>query len=280
MIHIEVDKGTIIGRNHAKEVGCSEDYADYRMLAEDKVILALSDGCSSGQKSDLASRAWVSAALSVGIQDSKTLYQERQKYFPTAKFSEDMATLSVAEINSADKRVRLHIIGDGGALLIRDSDEGRSFTLYMIRYSHNMPFYPVYATQSKLQETWARDSQNAEKTLDICTWTEGSKEDPCIQSIKLNLQDTYVAEFSMESFSGILLMSDGVASLSKYADLRSETLSAVAGVKDICQFKQMAGRFITRRLARQLQTWTNDGNLPADDLTVVGAYWTVQTETN
>jgi hypothetical protein len=270
---IYLDKATLIGSSHTRAASPSEDYADFRTKDDGSIIMALSDGCSSGVDSDLASRAWVHGALNCVSLNLEDLYRERLKAFPPRLMKQDMATLVVARMTPQTNEIVIRIIGDGAYLTMRKEDDDIVYVLRVISYSHNMPLYPAYLLKPVVFKEWCAQSENAEKVLHILTWKGNDPENIEVSSLAMPLDGIYTEVLSMEAINGLILSSDGITSLKQQDNLPSEADRAILTAKELFRFKNTIGQFITRRMSRQAAEWIKSDNMPTDDLTLVGAYW-------
>ena len=273
MNNIQVDKATVTGSSHLRLAKHSEDYAGFKIHPNGQVHLALSDGCSGGQNSDLASRAWVTGALNSPTLNVSAVYQERLKTFSPSTLTEDMATLCQARLSPENKEVLVVIVGDGAyALFTKKEDGSTDIQVKHIVYSHNMPLYPAYLTDKNALASWIIQSIHATKVMHTVAWNTNTPQDVVLTSTPLVLDSIHMEVLSSADINGIVLCSDGIASLKQTALLKEEE-ALVKGCQELFRIKNTLGQFLTRRLSKQAQEWAKEDNMPTDDLTLVGAYW-------
>lgn len=252
-----IDKATLIGSAHALHMSPSEDYAHFR--EQDQIVrLALADGCSDGQDSDLASREIVHLALD-RVNETVNLPELAKIQLASNRvIHKHLATLLVADITP--DRVNLHITGDGAYGIMYAEAEETYFEVNIIDYSHNQPEYPVYHAHPVLYSKWQSQSSTAIKSCKTYRWRLGETAVLCETTV-LPTEGPLAITYDRNQIEGVFLMSDGITSFSEKS--QEDVLT------DMFQFKNLRGPFLVRRYrTAKLHQATHH-----DDFTVIAAHW-------
>lgn len=276
-MRITADHAFHIGSQHLRSGMPCQDYAVSRSSGYGTCV-AVSDGCSSGGKTDVGARIValnsVASVLNEWNFDEDDVDADCDEKDSIAMDrlglcqSDMLATRIYALVSKgglANSRFArpngvLHVKGDGVVASI--SREGR---LVMVRldWDQNMPFYPAYkGPQSKQQFIDAQSGDLTRSVASIHWHRSGGGEDSSETLERVSLEkamggftyrtaadDTFLAAFS-----------DGVTQVDgmDWRDVVAELLS----------FKSTEGDFVKRRMNRFLKDCLAHGKGPVDDISM------------
>lgn len=257
---IATDTHSVIGANHISAGLTLQDYAETRRVGA-FWQMALSDGCSSGGRTDFGSRLMVRLVLK-HHQVNESFFGDLQSLSSqlTLDTEDLLATLLYAE-GYGSKIRKILIFGDGELYLERGKD---SF-LFQILFPQNMPWYPVYLLEEKLKDKYLKLQKDKSvrvrcfKNFQVTEEVFVPMESVVNEGVKISLPEGV--------FEKVFLFSDGVESLA---------LAPEKVVKSLIQIPNSNGNFMVRRLNKQIKRWSKEGYVFQDDVSVAGLI--VQTE--
>jgi len=228
--------------------------------------IILSDGCSSSNRSDIASNL---VSLSAHKILSHWAMSDREGV-PLEEFEESMlrnmksmkeyfhlgnnfdATLLVAyEFNDV---LNIKCFGDGiFGIKLKD----KQWKFYSVDYSDNTPYYLSYRMNSSLDEQYKKTIR--QKTIDMY-----DVNDKCSLTVvgESDFDKNIHLKFPAEDVESVILASDGLKSFTFNGT--TKYLSDV--LLDLVSFKNLEGSFLKRRLNRMIKDYSPMSNY--DDVSV------------
>jgi len=272
---LRTDYSSHIGVQHLRTGKPNQDYADSGMLNEITAYAIVSDGCSSGGKTDIGARLVVLAtkralmetvhthAMPYDTNHIHTLRDSYLSHYQTElglEYSDMFATCLWAVTTAQGTQV--HIIGDGA---IAVQYENNCF-IHSMHWDKNMPYYPVY----KINDM---DTQFMEAHADNPTPMTHVMED--MYSTTANTQEVLCIGEGMKGSSFFFSHADEDDAFGRLISigLFSDGVEQVDGntirqtVTNLLAFKSAKGQFTVRRMNRFLKEVTKTGNGPIDDIT-------------
>jgi hypothetical protein len=259
-----------IGEQHLKNGKPCQDYADSGMLSDSVAYAIVSDGCSSGGKTDIGSRLMVLATeqalreqFNPVVPRLNAIKDARDAYLRSWRDSlhlENKDLLATGLFIAADtNQCVVNIAGDGVLVIKTDG--------YIIakkyEWRKNTPFYPAYNLIPEQKESFVALHEKAAGALTIETWSLDA------DTTELNNVETISVTEGVGEDSFIISEMNGLVDL---AAVMSDGVLQVDGVdwKDVVQelvaFKSMSGQFAVRRMNRFLAQAKEAGRGPIDDI--------------
>lgn len=274
-----------IGAQHVRSGLPCEDYALHGR-AGDVHYLIVTDGCSSGGKTDVGARLLAHAtarAIERGgnysaptvdpwsIQLSSDLLLDEVEHSLALRPSDMFATLLIGV---------LQVNGDGYAYIYGDgvvvAQYANGVRVYSkVSWDDNMPFYPRY--QGELRDVFVTahggDLERERATHEVVR-IDGLGVERSLQRLTLEqaMQGVEMGfgapRFGPNPLQTIALFSDGITQI--------EGVPWEVAVDEALAFRSTTGAFLKRRMIRQLKQYEHNGKLPQDD--VAGAVLVVDNE--
>lgn len=258
-----------IGEQHLKNGKPCQDYADSGMLSDSVAYAIVSDGCSSGGKTDIGSRLMVLATeqalreqFNPVVPRLNAIKDARDAYLRSWRDSlhlENKDLLATGLFIAADTNQCVVSIAGDGVLVIKTDTH---IIAKKYEWQKNTPFYPAYNLVPEQKESFASLHAQDDKALTVETW--------CIYPDRTEQDDveTYSVEEGTEEIFGtyctdvhvelIAVMSDGV--------LQVDGVDWKDVVQELVAFKSMSGQFAVRRMNRFLAQAKEAGRGPIDDI--------------
>ncbi len=267
-----------IGRAHLGNGQPCQDYA-LSGQAKETAWAIISDGCSSGGKTDIGARLITLTTAKALKNIAKTaddqnefsvaeVEKERQKALAKLQteleiFPRDMLATCLY-IFATPQGVKIHIAGDGVMAVKYYNGE---IVLRNFEWAKNMPYYPIYKNGLLEQFIQAHGNDQDEKCLREQRWFIDQAGDfyPCFEknySIRTGVQGLTIT-FSpeeLEKIAFLAVFSDGVTQV--------EGIATPEVVKRLLAFKNQAGVFAKRRMIRFIKNAQKIGRGPIDDISM------------
>lgn len=275
MNHITADSYFHIGAQHVRSGLPCEDYA----LAEsgdDGAYAIVSDGCSSGGKTDVGARI-LAHALAHAIREEEWQNHEeiddeyRQAVHMRAELvleaGRNLLALDTGDMLATNLTAMIsprggfvHIEGDGVIVRVYESAD---MVLSRFEWNDNMPYYPAYkkSTRARFIEAHGGNLHATRLTEERVTISRESCVTEYIPySLEAGIKGVYTA-FSREEvarLTKVAVFSDGVTQI--------EGVSWIEAVRKFLAFRSVTGAFVKRRMIRQLKEYARDGMQAIDDI--------------
>jgi len=260
-----------IGKSHS----VCEDYAFHG----DNCII-VSDGCSSSKHTDIGSRLLCITAHRI----LKTFKNEPLSYYAFGNkvsncvaeqlllldlpISSMDATLLVSFVN--DGIVYVYIYGDG-YYQIKFKDDSIQFGTF--NYNGNAPYYLSYWLDPQRHNDYIK--QFGESVEYVIGMYSGENYESISNNININQhkETSLITPISINDIEYIILMSDGVESFQNYSVHPPIAIDTNEVLKEMTNFKNNKGEFVTRRIKSALKKFKKDGIEHYDDFSVAGIYF-------
>jgi len=266
-----------------------EDYAYHRKFSDDISISMISDGCSSGDRTDIGSRIMcvlIDKIIDEEFDNLKLISNDTQrvisfivskflfkldhflKFFSTVENINSLLATSIINIKLKDNIIVI-IMGDG--YIVKKFNN--AFAIHKYTYPKNTPFYPIYGCnildmktyvsqfniQDKIKDEFTLCDLNFEKVLDYQVDEFNIKESTVISAITVEGEDK-------KELESIFVMSDGLGSFLE----GNKKVSEFDILKEIFNFKTKKGKFLTRRMKSLLSELNEKGIKNMDDISISG----------
>ncbi len=260
-----------IGEQHLRQGKPCQDYALSGTLSSNQEAFAIvSDGCSSGDKTDFGSRLVTIATLraleeprpqrlGVEIKAARDAYLESYRASLHLNYQDLLAT-SLFAITNGDG-VLISITGDGVIALKYE----HALVIEIYKWQNNTPYYPIYRV-SQLDNSFVESHNNTLEPFTKKTFVMGS-----LDSVQRATTGYTVTEGmkGVEQLLGrehdeygqlqtLALFSDGAEQV---VNVPTETV-----VENLLAFKSFSGQYAVRRMNRFLQEARGTGRGPLDDI--------------
>jgi hypothetical protein len=275
---VNVDSIFLKGASHKN----CEDYTLAEKTNLDEGYLIVADGCSSGRRSDVASRVMATLAERVLLDDwgllaklgpmtaADTFLRHLGQYYANVlglrrlyEPTDLLSTLLVAVVRPQETKVFMY--GDGAVMLRYRDGSAKVLT---VSYEGSAPCYPAYSLEGDaLQGAYAKErgSQRVELRTSFFSGIEdgaGPRCAPSVQVVAANSEYVRVGlPFSLDTheLAAITLSSDGLASFAPEAD------AVALGLRSL-GYKTLRGEFLRRRVRAMVEELEAEGVRPQDDL--------------
>lgn len=258
-MRFSTDSAFHIGAQHLRSGMPCQDYAASGVLdTGGRAYAVVSDGCSSGQRTDIGARVIAVDFINglSGGQDGVTDISGiafSMKLYPADLYA---TRLSVVVTN---KSFAAKVAGDG-VLALAHVDG--SIQMFKYEWANNMPWYPIYDLVGQREdfiaahksdeafrvESWIKKDGDLSKFIDVGVPAKDSARDHCL-------------EFKwITGIAAAAVFSDGVFQIDgmEWQDVVSRLMA----------FKTTEGEFVKRRMIRFLHDLEKDGKRAMDDLSV------------
>ena len=251
MLH--TDSYSVVGKGHERAALASQDYAEAR-AGDGWWQLALSDGCSGGGRTDIGARLLTLLALKHGGVNEELL---SDLYFAKVHLGLDdqdlLATLLYAQ-GTSERVEQITIFGDGA---VYEEAKGKR-RLTRVSFPKAIPFYLSYLLS---RQTHKYLQALAGERVTLFEYSARVGEPLLLVRLKYFEPEEVVGGILLESLSEtpekLILFSDGV---------ESSQLSVEEVVDALVDLKNTTGRFLARRMKKQLMRWQKKGIFFEDDL--------------
>lgn len=263
---LSADCAFIIGQSHQTTAQPCQDYALACSLGEQGWAL-VSDGCSTGGRTDIGSRMWAQAAVQLlGLEGpaalSETTYcAERllalaQPLLAPFAFEDGYATLLLAAADA--QALRVQVFGDG-VVMARYRD-GRLKT-WNLEYGLNAPRYLNDDRRADCRQKWLDMFGHQALRVVVNEYDrDGAQLEVSVQEYVAAEQAGYALQLERTGLQALFLCTDGAVSFEGQGHF--DSLSPLTLVKN------PSGQFMQRRMGALLRQWRKDNKGPTDDLGV------------
>lgn len=237
-----------IGAQHLRSGTPCQDYAASG-LAGDGAYAIVSDGCSSGGRTDIGARI-ITLLATKGVVEGKVSEEPGQQSqdFLGITDSDMLATCLIAKV-TPDK-TSITVMGDGVVAIKAD---GHS-RVTRIEWANNMPCYPSYVGDELLRYIALQGGPGA-TPCHVDTWIDGYLDSD--NSKQLSVMDGGVYRIDiLGPVDAVAVFSDGVSQI--------DGVQLKDAVYDLMDFKSVEGGFVKRRMNRFLRDPKGKG--PIDDI--------------
>jgi hypothetical protein len=267
---MHADAAFIVGHAHHDKAQPCQDYALAGGTA-DAAWAVVSDGCSTGRRTDLGARLWAHAAaqkLHTGaslVMDefADSLVQAAPALALGVTFDDLLATLVVMHCDG--KKLRIMAFGDG-CVLLKHTD-GRVHAIELT-YENNGPRYLAYETRAGMVKCWEQEVAASGRQARHWFFDAAGQLESC-EDEELPAEQgrgwDFTFDLAKQPLSMALISSDGATSLEK--STANEWFMPLTAVRN------GTGQFLQRRLAAMVRGWQKSGQKgPSDDLAVAGIW--------
>ncbi len=262
-------------------LGNGQPCQDYALSgqAKETAWAIISDGCSSGGKTDIGARlitlttakALKNIAKTTDDQDEFSVVEveeERQKALAKLQTELEISPRDMLAtclyIFVTPQGAKMQIAGDGVMAVKYHNGE---IVLRNFEWAKNMPYYPIYQNGLLGQFIQAHGNDQDEKCLREQRWFVDQAGDfyPCFEknySIRTGIQGLTIT-FSpkeLEKIAFLAVFSDGVTQV--------EGIATPEVVKRLLAFKNQTGVFAKRRMIRFIKNTQKTGRGPIDDISM------------
>lgn len=250
-----------------------EDHADRSVQIEDVVVV--SDGCGSGIKTDIGSRLLTQIAIRVFNEeycyedekiDPKTFITKVLEELEKARVILGIYTESLlATLIIAYRHKRhVHVIAYGDGVIVGRFRGTKEVEVYNIDYLGNAPYYPAYDSDFALKCGYVAM---------FTEFTENTKRITIFNGERTERMERYDRPveliFDLEEFDCVLIGTDGMCSFEGIRgslEVFPPTVEEIA--KKFVDFKGTVGKFLQRRVGKEIKCLEKRGIFHYDDLTV------------
>lgn len=271
MIKLHADSHFRIGKTHLNAGKPNQDYAITK-IAKDGAMAIVSDGCSSGGRTDIGSR--LIANYMLAHADGHNFFRwynhrremrriQRQLGLQTEDL---LATCAYVMVSSGS--VIAEVQGDG---VIAVKYRNGKIHAWRYEWDDNMPFYPAYDLDPKYRKAFVElHGGDKETRLHVENWTfweEGIR--PHLFTEHYSVSTGMNGSFDTLMYLGDLNKdADNIEYLAVFSDgvAQIEGLNWKKAVSRLMSFKSATGEFVKRRLNGEIRRIEKNGNSPLDDI--------------
>ncbi|MCH2188795.1 protein phosphatase 2C domain-containing protein [Candidatus Gracilibacteria bacterium] len=269
---MNTDGHFLIGKQHMSSGLPCQDYSLSGNISDNIAYAIVSDGCSSGQRTDVGARV-VSLATEKALRSIsfKGFTPQVISHYQQAgiESSKDLFGLCVQDMLAtclyalvSPEGAMVHIQGDGVvAYKMRNGD----IQIYMYDWAENTPCYPAYAHDGYASFICHHGNDMSQEKATCKTLHINSKGETIFEATENISLGEGVQGFSQNilpeklvDISCIAVFSDGVEQV--------ENTSCAQVVASLLDFKNTQGVFATRRLNRCIKDWQKQNISPLDDI--------------
>ncbi len=238
-----------IGAQHLRSGLPCQDYALAGTTKDGRAYGIVSDGCSSGRRTDIGARVICLEAeetITFDFVAGKNHFVDRFLTF------EDMLATRLSLIATQD-RIHFSLEGDGVIAVSCDDD---SMTMFCFEWEGNRPCYPVYETDgfNKFLGTFPEGSTPF--SMETRTFMGTREVYGSIISVVPQLK--YTTHIETHHVKAAAIFSDGVTQI--------DGIPWYDAVRQLMHFKSTEGDFVKRRLNRFLTEVRKTGRGHIDDI--------------
>ncbi len=275
-MHFSVDIASFIGAAHVRNGMVNQDYAYGKVIDKEYGVVSISDGCSTGGKTDIGARVQslaVAQALSssvdkkgfshdIIVHDSQKIIRQVSAILNLS--DDDLLATSLYGMASKNGA---HVVVCGDGVVAMGFVDG-SWRFIRVEWRTNMPFYPIYKSSGRIDQfVQAHGTEDAfavwleyidvDADGSVCQWCERRSVAEGIDGLAFSfVDDDYKKVYAIGVFS------DGIA----------ECASPIQRVlwhdvmRQIVAFKNTSGVFLVRRMMRVLRDYRAQNIYPQDDI--------------
>lgn len=229
---------------------------DYTLSANsgDSAYAVVSDGCSTGGRTDIGARVVALATVRYPGQDHNLwLMGEAQEALGLAQ-SDLLATCLLASARPAAGFLRMQ--GDGVVALKLTNGQ---IVMHRLDWNNNTPFYPAYLMDRESEIAFFRAHGGPhEDALTIETVLEDGSH--CYMKSATEGSHGILFQFNTVDVEFAALFSDGVTQI--------DGVDWKDAVREFLNFKNLTGEFVKRRAMRALKDMRDRGRGPVDDFSM------------
>ena len=240
-----------IGAQHLRSGLPCEDYALAFPLGMRSVAI-VSDGCSSGGRTDVGSRV-VALAKQQAVR-GHGLFRDllAMSRLTLGLLPEDLLATCLTLI-AEPHFTSIHIHGDGVAAFQRRDG---SLTMYRLDWGRNMPSYPVYADDG--YAAFIASQGGPEGHALVVERLEHGESEPVFDLLNTEQHADGWRVSMNTAIRAAAIFSDGVCQV--------DGMSWQEVVRELMAFKSTSGDFVKRRMNRFLRDCMERGKGPIDDI--------------
>jgi Protein phosphatase 2C len=251
---IHADCAFHIGSQHLRNGLPCQDYAIAGDLP-DRAYAVVSDGCSSGGRTDVGARLISLAATKIMRDKNLNINHFICGIDSTINFldinqNDMLATLLSMRVTTSD--VFIKVQGDGVVVLLEPTG---SLCMFRLDWSKNMPCYPIYEEDNFAGFIEAQGGPDV-KAFHIETYEGGFFSTKSI-SVKDGIHG-YSFTITGRPLKAVAIFSDGVTQI--------DGIPWQNAVSQLMSFKSTEGNFVKRRMNRFLKDAEKVGRGPIDDI--------------
>lgn len=263
MIVISCDDASTVGHAHSAKGEVGQDYALSGSARSDVSYAVVSDGCSSGGRTDVGARL-------LGLFMREYASSCSARLFPSESYDDLTGHLrSFCRRQQVDLRLerddlfatalmvradpcvtRVWVLGDGVVAARFRSGNGR---LWKFEWSNNAPLYPAYE-ELELSQLAGQGAQL------VITDADGNRSSHGVGEH----HDACVLDFRTSELLDVAVFTDGVSQVRR--GFEEASWSLVVG--ELMAFRNTRGVFAKRRLMSYLSKLRSEGYRPEDDLSM------------
>ncbi len=266
-MRFEVDSYFAIGRRHSEQCMPCQDYS-LAMANADFAYAIVSDGCSSGERTDIGSRlTTLIASKIIAGSTGKVNWRDILNYhfgdlhdhlnIPRQLLElsiSDMLATCVTAIATVDNEVYVQILGDGVVAVVYRNGQIR---IDRIEWADNMPFYPIY--RLNMQQFKTNHQCNPEPISKCSALITGDNVEITNSTYPLNLMQELPGDYGMlNTIQYIGVFTDGVGQVTGLDWIEAATM--------LLTFPTTKGAFFKRRLNSIIRQSQKVGRGPVDDI--------------
>lgn len=261
---IFADSYFCIGKQHANEGKPCQDYATTQ-VGKDGAIAVVSDGCSTGGKTDFGARIVAHAALQYPMLEYRKqpilmewILRCGAAAAPQIRLNDLFATAFL--IDFWENKIRFYGFGDG-VVAVKLGDG--KIKAVKFEWTKGIPFYPVYRQYEFIDQIADGDEHSRQATCDTClycpiekAWSTSSIEELTVSYGVQGFSECWALDLlTLDESSSIFaaVFSDGITQI-KDVDWKD-------AVFEFMNYKSTSGEFVKRRMMKALKTMT-----PMDDI--------------
>lgn len=261
---IHTDSYFAMGKTHK----VCQDYAATHNR-DSKMILAVSDGCSSSPDTDFGSRILVRTSISEALSHEFDNYTPISIMQQAARVQEELrlspysldATLLLAGFH--DDQLKIQVFGDGVVLVkFKNGDS----TTWEIRVENNAPPYMSYLwDETRLEKYLAAKNK---KTV----WKSKNGNPP--KEVELEPEKFWLElVVSVQEIEAVFLFSDGISSFNRMLNGAWQPIPLQEVLAQITAVKNVNGEFMVRRMRKFLYDFCPKNNwIHEDDVAVAALF--------
>jgi hypothetical protein len=257
----------------------NQDYSGVYHDSDDNCIIAVADGCSTGDRTELGSSLLINIILDKNFIKYNTSYflsrykiaYDFLKNFGYKK--EDLfSTLLSLHIDKDDEYITASIFGDG-FLVIKYNDG--NFDIYCYD-SSNIPIYPIYLlyanTPYKLKILLNRDNFFVNEDKPFSEILFNTKFEFEKKSYSLEDSTPFIKKIHKKDIDYILLFTDGIDRIYNKNEngIYTDKLNVFDAITQFMNIKNFNGNFIQRSVIYNRNLLKKKGYYLLDDLTIAG----------
>lgn len=252
-----------VGYRHLAEGGICQDYSD-TYSNEDEALIVVSDGCSTGGRTDIGSRMITMTTIEsfkrYGLSNKFFIQNDvllnSQKHILGLNVSDFYATRLFSYL-CKDKSI-LSIEGDG---IVAIKFKSGLVVIHRVEWMNNTPFYPAYCFDGLLDSfIQAQGGDLNSHSVKIEHWDYLNESFGARDTKRLSLGDSLQPveiPLSVQDLDTVIIFSDGITQI--------DGIDWKEAVVKCLNFKNYKGSFVKRRLIRFMKDTIKTGKGPIDD---------------